>query len=162
MQSSMLPHQAFFARQFDMFEPFPPHFCDDFPHNFPFRAPMMMTPPRLFFPPMPPMPRTKIDHKETPEAHHFMVDLPGLRKEEVKVHVEDGNMLHISAKKTHDSEENRENYYHVQRGCGAFMTSFMLPPNVKPEYMTSHVENGTLVVTLPKETTDCGSQRHHQ
>ena len=38
----------------------------------------------------------RIDWKETPEAHVFKADLPGVKKEEVKVEVEDGNVLVIS------------------------------------------------------------------
>ncbi|KAK9669864.1 hypothetical protein RND81_13G159800 [Saponaria officinalis] len=155
---AMLQHHNFFGRHSQMFEPFPLHFPNNFPHDFPFGSPMML-PPRPFLPPMPPMPRTKIDYKETSEAHHFMVDLPGLRKEDINVRVEDGNMLHISANKKHDMEQNGENYYHVQRGCGAFMTKFMLPPNIKPEHMNCCVENGLLTVTVPKETVDTANQR---
>ena len=43
---------------------------------------------------------TAVDVKETPEAYHFVADLPGLKREEVKVQVEEGNVLSISGQRT--------------------------------------------------------------
>ncbi|XP_074306537.1 18.1 kDa class I heat shock protein-like [Silene latifolia] len=126
----------------------------------PFMPQMMI--PQMNFPQMPaPVARTKIEYKETPEAHHFMAELPGLRKEDVDVHVEDGKLLHISAKKKHNREENSENYYYVERGGGEFVTRFMLPPNAKANHMSTCVDNGVLTVTVPKEKIDMSNQCQH-
>ncbi len=42
---------------------------------------------------------TRVDWRETPEAHIFTVDLPGLKKEEVKVEIEDGRVLQTSGER---------------------------------------------------------------
>ncbi|KAK9749989.1 hypothetical protein RND81_02G164300 [Saponaria officinalis] len=156
---SISPYNAFYGRHLEMFDPFSLYFWDGFPHDFPFRAPMM-TMPRPLLPQITPVARTKIEYKETPEAHHFMAELPGLRKEDVNVRVEDGKMLHISAKKKHSKEENRENYYYVERRGGEFMTRFMLPPNAKPDLMRTCVDNGVLTVTVPKEKSDVTNSKN--
>ncbi|CAK9188295.1 unnamed protein product [Ilex paraguariensis] len=66
---------------------------------------------------------TRIDWKETPEAHIFKSDLPGLKKEEVKVEVEEG------------------------RGKSSLDK---LPKNVKMEEVKASMENEVLTVTVPK------------
>ncbi|KAM2045010.1 hypothetical protein ACFX1T_009259 [Malus domestica] len=53
---------------------------------------------------------TRIDWKETPEAHIFKADLPGIKKEEVKVEVEDGRVLHISGERSREQEEKTKNW----------------------------------------------------
>ncbi|KAK1296471.1 17.3 kDa class I heat shock protein [Acorus calamus] len=73
---------------------------------------------------------TRIDWKETPEAHVFKADLPGLKKEEVKVEVEEGR----------GGEEQREVLEEVQAAGGA-----------KVDQVKAAMENGVLTVTVPKE-----------
>ncbi|KAJ8464509.1 hypothetical protein OPV22_027061 [Ensete ventricosum] len=54
---------------------------------------------------------TLVEWKETPEAHVIINDLPGLKKEEVKVDVEDGRILQINGKKR-DEEEDKTGTWH--------------------------------------------------
>lgn len=64
---------------------------------------------------------TKIDRKKTPEAHVFKADLPGLKKEEVKVEVEDGSVLQKSGERCREQEEKNDKWHRVERSSGKFM-----------------------------------------
>nr|AGZ78430.1 small heat shock protein sHsp17.0D [Cenchrus americanus] len=92
----------------------------------------------------------RIDWKETPEAHVFKADLPGVKKEEVKVEVEDGNVLVISGQRSKEKEDKNDRWHRVERSSGQFMRRFRLPENAKVEQVKAGLENGVLTVTVPK------------
>ncbi|CAN6568897.1 unnamed protein product [Malus baccata var. baccata] len=104
---------------------------------------------------------TRIDWKETPEAHIFKADLPGIKKEEadlpgikkeeVKVEVEDGRVLQISGERSREQEEKNDKWHRVERSSGKFMRRFRLPENAKIDQVKAAMENGVLTVTVPKE-----------
>ncbi|KAL8516304.1 hypothetical protein ACS0TY_014820 [Phlomoides rotata] len=93
----------------------------------------------------------RIDWKETPEAHLFKVDLPGLKKEEVKVEVEGGSVLQISGERRKEQEEKNDKWHRVERSSGKFLRRFRLPENAKLDEVKAAMENGVLTVTVPKE-----------
>ncbi|KAF8683637.1 hypothetical protein HU200_044563 [Digitaria exilis] len=93
----------------------------------------------------------RIDWKETPEAHVFKADVPGLKKEEVKVEIEDGNVLQISGERSKEREEKNDQWHRVERSSGKFLRRFRLPENAKTEQIKASMENGVLTVTVPKE-----------
>ncbi|XP_056690819.1 18.1 kDa class I heat shock protein-like [Spinacia oleracea] len=92
----------------------------------------------------------RIDWKETPEAHVLKADLPGLKKEEVKVEVEDGKVLQISGERNREQEEKNDKWHRIERSSGMFMRRFRLPENVKMEEIKANMEDGVLTVTVPK------------
>ncbi|XP_021732378.1 18.3 kDa class I heat shock protein [Chenopodium quinoa] len=92
----------------------------------------------------------RIDWRETPEAHVFKADLPGVKKEEVKVEVEDGNVLRISGQRAREKEEKNDTWHRVERSSGQFMRKFRLPDNAKVDNVKAAMENGVLTVTVPK------------
>ncbi|KAK4550896.1 hypothetical protein RGQ29_032697 [Quercus rubra] len=93
---------------------------------------------------------TRVDWKETPEAHVFKADLPGLNKEEVKVEVEDDRVLQISGERKVEKEEKKDTWHRVERSSGKFLRKFRLPENAKMDQIKASMENGVLTVTVPK------------
>ncbi|EYU35267.1 hypothetical protein ABFS82_06G128900 [Erythranthe guttata] len=92
---------------------------------------------------------SRIDWKETPEAHIFKADVPGLKKEEVKVEVEEGNVLQISGERSREEEKN-DTWHRLERSSGKFLRRFRLPENTKLDQIKANMENGVLTVTVPK------------
>nr|GMD64463.1 18.1 kDa class I heat shock protein-like [Ipomoea batatas] len=92
----------------------------------------------------------RVDWKETPEAHIFKADLPGVKKEEVKVEVEDGRVLQISGERSKEKEEKNDKWHRIERSSGKFLRRFRLPENAKMDEVKAGMENGVLTVTVPK------------
>ncbi|GAB2274355.1 hypothetical protein Dimus_009119 [Dionaea muscipula] len=93
---------------------------------------------------------SRIDWKETPEAHVFTADLPGLKKEEVKVEVEEGRILQISGERSKEQEEKNDKWHRVERSSGKFLRRFRLPENANLDEVKAAMENGVLTVKVPK------------
>jgi len=75
-------------------------------------------------------------------------DLPGLRKEDVSVEIEDG-ILTISGERSAEDVEDRDGYYHSERSYGQFQRSLALPEGVTGESCDATFKDGVLEVTLP-------------
>ncbi|PIN08267.1 Alpha crystallin [Handroanthus impetiginosus] len=94
---------------------------------------------------------SRVVWQENPEAHVLRAELPGLKKDDVKVKVEeDGKILKISGKKEVEKEEKHKNRKHFEHSEGSFLRAFSLPENSRPECIKASMENGVLIVTVPK------------
>ncbi|GLJ07922.1 hypothetical protein SUGI_0077390 [Cryptomeria japonica] len=100
---------------------------------------------------------TRVDWKETPEAHVFTADLPGLRKEDLKIDLVERNTLRISGKRHKEQEEKTDQWHRVERSSGRFMRQFHLPENVNVDGISAKLENGVLTVNAPKTHPDAGN-----
>jgi HSP20 family protein len=91
-------------------------------------------------------PADVIENKDT-----FIVrtELPGLRKEDVKVTLQN-NVLTVSGEKMKEQEEKNQTYYRVERSYGAFSRTFELPMPVDANNIKADFKDGILTIELPK------------
>ena len=85
------------------------------------------------------------------DQNFFKADIPGLKKEEVKVEIEDDKVLQISGERNVEKEDKNDTWHRVERSSGKFMRRFRLPENAKVNEVKASMENGVLTVTVPKE-----------
>ena len=76
------------------------------------------------------------------------VDLPGLKKEDVKVEIADGRLTITGERKT-EAEEKKENYYRCEREYGSFYRAVPLPEGVNTGDVQATFTDGVLEVTVP-------------
>jgi HSP20 family protein len=75
-------------------------------------------------------------------------DLPGLRKEDVHVEVDDG-ILTISGERSHEHEDERDDYYRSERSYGQFYRAIPLPEGVDENACEATFKDGVLEVSIP-------------
>ena len=95
----------------------------------------------------------KTDIRETKDAYELAVELPGFKKEEVKVSLEDG-YLTIQAEKgleQDEKEKKTDKYLRRERYEGACERSFYVGEGVKQEDIKGEYKHGLLKLTIPKK-----------
>jgi HSP20 family protein len=96
-------------------------------------------------------PRTwmpQIDVVERDNRLITRIDLPGMKKEDVKVEVTDG-YLTISGERKSEAEEKKDQFYRCERQYGSFYRSVPLPEGVKVEDVKATFADGVLEVSVP-------------
>jgi HSP20 family protein len=90
-----------------------------------------------------------VDVRETEDAYHLEMDLPGRTERDLEVEVKDG-VLTISSKKEEKKEEKKNGYVLRERKLAAFCRSFRLPDGVDAGKIQGAFKNGVLEVSIPK------------
>jgi len=90
-----------------------------------------------------------VDITEDEKEYLVKVDLPEVKKEDVKVSVENG-VLAISGERKLEKEEKGKKYHRIERSYGSFMRSFALPESTDGSKVTAEYKDGLLRVHLPK------------
>ncbi len=76
------------------------------------------------------------------------LDLPGMKREDIDVAVEDDALV-IRGRREEEHEVKEEDYYCSERATGEFSRAIALPEGVDPDSIEATYENGVLEVTVP-------------
>lgn len=91
-----------------------------------------------------------VDIHEDVEAFYFDVELPGLKKDDIEVKVED-SILYLKGEKRREAEKKEKNYYRVEREYGSFARSFSLPETADTSKVNAEYRDGLLHLKIAKK-----------
>ncbi|CAN5164997.1 Hsp20/alpha crystallin family protein [soil metagenome] len=92
-------------------------------------------------------PRT--DVSETADHLTLRLEIPGIRREDLKISVEN-NMLTVRGEKKQETSSEDEIFYRGERAYGAFERSFSLPSPVNRDEVGASLQEGILTIRLPR------------
>lgn len=90
-----------------------------------------------------------VDISETEAEYAIKAELPEVKREDVKVTVEDG-VLTIQGERKQEKEEKGKKYHRVERSYGRFVRTFTLPDTVDESKVKAEYADGILHLHLPK------------
>ncbi|MBA0594151.1 hypothetical protein E1A91_A05G042600v1 [Gossypium mustelinum] len=99
------------------------------------------------------MAATPADVIEYPTSYVFIVDMPGINHGEIKVQVENENVLVVSGERKREKEKDEKEgvkYVRMERRVGKFMRKFALPENANMDKISAVCQDGVLRVTVEK------------
>ncbi|MBV5303533.1 MAG: Hsp20/alpha crystallin family protein [Chlorobium sp.] len=94
-------------------------------------------------------PSFKVDISEDEHSIFIEADMPGIKKEDIKVSM-DSDLLSITAERTQNEEEKKKGFHRVERSWGCLSRSFTIGENVNTEKIEAKYDNGVLKVVIPK------------
>lgn len=92
------------------------------------------------------------DISETPTEYLIKAELPAVKKDDVKVTLENG-VITISGERRHEKESKDENEIRVESFHGTFTRSFSLPDDVDAKAIRAEAKDGVLKVHIPRTVT---------
>ena len=90
-----------------------------------------------------------VDISETEGEYQIKAEIPDVKKEDVKVTVEDG-VLTIQGERKHEKEEKGKKFHRIERSYGSFVRTFSLPDVIEEEKVKAEFKDGVLNLHLPK------------
>jgi HSP20 family protein len=91
----------------------------------------------------------RMDMRDTKDNIELSAELPGMKKEDIKITYENG-LLTISGERKREEKDGDHNYYCIERRFGSFSRSVKLPIEVQADKIKANYNDGILHLTLPK------------
>jgi HSP20 family protein len=91
----------------------------------------------------------QVDISEDDKEYLVKADLPEMKKEDVKVTVEN-DVLSISGERKSEREEKKKKFHQIERSFGTFLRTFTLPDDADSNKIAAEFREGVLKVHLPK------------
>jgi HSP20 family protein len=89
-----------------------------------------------------------VDLYETAGGFVLIAELPGLSRDQIEIHAEDGRVVIRGERAT--GQVPCEQYHRVERGHGRFSRAFLLPEPIDVDGVAADLKDGLLTVTIPK------------
>lgn len=90
-----------------------------------------------------------IEISDKGEEYDIRAELPGIKKEDLDIDIED-NYLRINAKKFDETKEEEKNFKHSEFNYGEFSRTIQLPEEINIDKTEAKLEHGVLKITAPK------------
>ncbi|HAB52145.1 MAG TPA: heat-shock protein Hsp20, partial [Ignavibacteriales bacterium] len=103
----------------------------------------------------------KIDISEDEKNIYFEAEIPGIKKEDVHISLED-NILTIKGEKKLNEDKNEKTLIRNERIYGSFTRSFTLHEEINPDTANAEFENGILKIVLEKAIHKAVKERQIQ
>ena len=100
-----------------------------------------------------PVVNEKVDEK----GYYLEIDLPGVKKENIEISVND-SILTIAGERKLEKKEEKENYTRIESFFGRFERSFKLPQDASDQNIEAKYENGVLNLFIPRKTKPEGKK----
>jgi HSP20 family protein len=104
------------------------------------------------------MQATAVDVYEEGEQVVVKAEVPGMKREEIDVHVA-GDVITISGKKEKEEKVERKDYFRYERSAGEFRRAVQLPAEIEPDKVTAQLKDGVLEIRAPKTSEEKARSR---
>ena len=92
----------------------------------------------------------RTDIEETKDNYTLLVEVPGVKKDEIKISLEEGYLKISYSLNKEEKDSQEKKIYHIERKRGYYSREYFVGYDIRKEDITANLESGILTVTIPK------------